>query len=73
MGEWKAIETAPKDGSLLLVWGEKEGFALAAYKPDIDDNASRVWFNPKSEAGHSPSYWCELPPPPDVAIPTAFG
>lgn len=67
MNEWKPIETAPKDGTEVLLWGAlKEGMHPWKYIGS--------WF-PSRDGGfwvaHAlrihPTNWAPLPPPPEVS------
>lgn len=59
MSKWQPIETAPKDGTLVLVWDEDtpitaswdEGFGWC-------DNVRGTYW------GFSPTHWMPLPEPP---------
>jgi hypothetical protein len=60
VSEWQPIETAPKDGRLILVWAPaKEGFtslySLCRYHPDAGFCIDEI-----REATH----WMPLPEPP---------
>lgn len=56
-GEWEKIKTAPKDGSLVMVWDQS--FYLSIWHIH-----ERCWI----EVGHSlvlhPTHWMKLPDPP---------
>lgn len=61
MSDWQPIETAPKDGTRVLVADEDVWMAVARYWPCnsywIEDAASGMKLNP-------PTHWLPLPPPP---------
>lgn len=59
--QWQSIETAPRDGTRLLLW-EREGFAFCGfYYPTQAEWVANI-------AGVSldwtPTHWMPLPPPP---------
>ncbi len=66
MDAWQPIETAPKDGTQVLVWSGQE-FAVVEYYQDKDGTS--FW-----EIGHTPgarcfaaialTHWMPLPEPP---------
>jgi hypothetical protein len=72
--DWQPIETAPKDGTAVLVFGERystpngtPGIAVARWYED--GFPPQTWWG---TAGNSlvvqcPSHWMPLPPPPDTA------
>lgn len=62
--DWRLIETAPKDGTMVLVFEKSEGLGLAAYRPDLAGNTSYVWFDPHHWTPHCPTHWQPLPEPP---------
>lgn len=72
---WQPIETAPKDGALILFWDELSGYEVGYwgeckdYLADDDDSVIIGWtdgMNPIVGDGENfqPSYWMPLPPPP---------
>lgn len=74
--EWQPIETAPKDGTLVLFWSPLGGvFAAQSTAPPSRDELRAInkmiydfdgsWAN----AGHAASHWMPLPPPPLVDHP----
>lgn len=66
---WRPIETAPKDGTLVLIFAALgnpaafEGVLLAAYGR-TDDNGEDWWALDSGGWVKSPSHWMPLPPPP---------
>lgn len=76
---WQPIETAPKDGSIILlaggVWGDDDMEVAARvmcarwYKSNLYDDA--FWNACEAECGHSifpykgPTHWMPLPSPPE--------
>lgn len=65
MTDWKLIETAPKDGEV-LVW-DGSGFHVASVWW-IGDDGVPVWFN--GDAAVSATHWQPLPDPPVNPNPT---
>ena len=70
MTEWQPIDTAPKDGTVILIWPAKSAFASSD-----DELISYVvrwsyleqgWIEASGEeyAAFYPSHWCPLPAPP---------
>jgi hypothetical protein len=58
---WQPIETAPKDGTDMLVY--QNGCFDVASVWWIDDNGDAVWFN--GDVVVYPTHWMPLPDPPD--------
>ena len=72
---WRPIETAPKDGTLLLLWEEydTEPF-VGSYGLDGVWYASTTYYNTDGDAcvvdtvcSDAVTHWMPLPPPPDAA------
>lgn len=71
--EWQPIETAPKDGTEVLIyypeWGNKKNVVFAAEydigRPGMEE-VEGTWYvfhyGPKPAA--PPTHWMPLPPPP---------
>ncbi len=65
---WRPIETAPKDGTRVLVWRPRESgdhIAHAGVDHWRDDNAgggSGSWY--RSRRYQQPTHWMPLPTPP---------
>ena len=69
--DWQPIETAPKDGTEILVWNEVSGPYRTAYQDRINEYEGRwpmgfcgrigVWFP-------SPTHWMPLPKPPNSVL-----
>ncbi|WP_395443585.1 DUF551 domain-containing protein [Caulobacter sp. UC70_42] len=69
MTHWLPIESAPRDGSLVLLWSPLGGSAIAPSLPSAElSQAARValyeatgeWPN----VGWNPTHWMPLPDPP---------
>ena len=64
--DWQPIETAPRDGTPILVWDEQpwDGFnAFVARWFEVPAKKSGLWI---AAGGYSPfpTLWMPLPPPP---------
>ena len=57
MSEWQPIETAPKDGTIVLVWSENSGRVIDHYAEDY-----RSWY--RFTKYLQPTHWMPLPKPP---------
>jgi hypothetical protein len=65
MSEWMDIETAPRDGTAVLLFGCRQICVARYVEHDIewwhvDDNK----FGPWPLRGPAPTHWMPLPPPP---------
>ncbi len=75
MSEWRPIETAPKDGTPVLVWDESMG---SNKRDGCDDRRYAIgyvrcgWATPHGTWGNrnnshcSPTHWQPLPAPPET-------
>lgn len=61
MSNWQPIETAPKDGTEVLIWVELHGFMRRAVSHYAGQYAD--WVIP-GIAGLNPTHWMPLPEPP---------
>jgi hypothetical protein len=63
---WQPIETAPRDGSEILVYESYDGFFVASW-----DQKDQIWRCRVSGGAldnsywHAPSHWMPIPEPPD--------
>ena len=68
MTEWQPIETAPKDGTPVLLWPFAPQDFWAGYAPQevcLGFNAlDEGWFNPEQRCAFEPTHWMPLPAPP---------
>ena len=80
MGEWKTIDSAPKDGTRVLVagfWNERAAkhcrgqayICVGAWSTFMSDGTSYEWIyeGPLGNTRHirvTFTHWTELPPPP---------
>ena len=68
---WRAIASAPKDGTQILTWGATRGIDTAFYDPDPNHGTWRgdaTGFSMDHEA--EPTHWMPLPPAPADQEPT---
>ena len=67
MSEWQSIETAPKDGEDILVWGPMLGHLVVSF--DEEANKDFPWFtlDGPSYYGGAFAVWMPLPKPPEVS------
>lgn len=68
MSEWQPIETAPKDGSQVLLYGPSKWLSTTATKTH---SIGIGWFSTMfgqnkwiTGATETPTHWMPLPPPP---------
>jgi len=65
---WQPIETAPKDGSLVLTWGSSRAQYSVSYWDDQDE----FWATDYREKGNVSmvyaTHWMPLPEPPKAAL-----
>ena len=59
--EWQPIETAPKDGTVILTW--TDGLGDGAYMP-MAYNAAGGWSEYWGNSDLLPTHWMPLPPAP---------
>jgi hypothetical protein len=62
MSEWRDIETAPKDGTEILVWRKGWGRHIARWVNEWGDKYFRLASGRDILGG--PSHWMPLPDPP---------
>lgn len=58
---WRPIETAPDDGSRILVFDPR---LIEAHRVEIRGADGGFWRWNASTGGTNPTHWCPLPPPP---------
>jgi len=68
VSDWQPIETAPKDGTLILLSAERRPWLVNSFKAKFDEGSGR-WlreFGKDDWAPFSgtPRNWMPLPPPP---------
>lgn len=59
MIEWKTIDTAPRDGTVILGIDEAEGYAHPMCWAE-----GYGWTDPDWDGGYSPTHWTDHPTPP---------
>lgn len=68
MSEWQPIETAPRDGTVVLVCGHgSAGYYVADAKWDTDEEAWCLFDQPSDDhvwPSHGHTHWMPLPEPP---------
>ncbi len=72
--QWQPIETAPKDGSRVIMWGRYNSVCIAAWRDDrwfVDADESRAIesqtdFGIEYKTFDFPSHWMPLPTPPEI-------
>ena len=69
MMEWQPIETAPKDGSVIIVWYFSPLFARWCYvgKGEKKGWASQDYWLSDDFEEYKPTHWMPLPQPPTKA------
>jgi hypothetical protein len=62
---WQPIETAPKDGTVILVWSRRLGM-LPAFFGRTDEINPPAWHGGHCRVNHidQPTHWMRLPEPP---------
>lgn len=60
--EWKSIETAPKDGTLVLLLGKDQRHADGYWQGRTPFTGNGHWVWPY--VNREPTHWMPLPPPP---------
>ena len=73
MSEWQPIETAPKDGTEIMLWRGDWPCPIFAYWDDLTDPDRGFWSACESILGDAmdgmvedPSHWMSFPTPPSV-------
>ena len=61
MSDWLPIETAPRDGTKILVWRPRESNDYEAHA-DVDAWMGKSWWH--SRRAQQPTHWMPLPMPP---------
>jgi hypothetical protein len=66
MSEWRPINTAPKDGTLILAWDGRA--ALLAYWGRSNAVNPFGWIGGHCHINHidQPTHWMPLPDPPQI-------
>jgi len=71
MSKWQPIETAPKDGTYILLLGDS-GYTTTPHRVAVGcwiEGYRDFWINHSNDAftddGEPPTHWMPLPEPPD--------
>lgn len=62
MSDWQPIETAPKDGTEMVLWDGGPTFGV--WRPAISGFYDCVGGDPNDPEPFSPTHWMPLPSPP---------
>lgn len=74
MTEWQPIETAPKDGTVILAYRKDAGIFEAHYVSPAEmiasDDEKLAWFTTDGEdlTNDLPTHWQPLPKPPEGVV-----
>lgn len=63
--EWQPIETAPKDGTPVLIFWSKKYIGIGEHAPEDAFFGAYWWAYGTGKC--NPSHWMPLPPPPKDA------
>lgn len=65
---WAAIETAPKDGTRLLLWSERDGVEVGEWSTSVwtYGGAWIIYENRSDTIDLKPTHWMPLPLPPNA-------
>lgn len=72
MGEWKTIDTAPKDGTqIILIYAQETGECFVAWWGTDIVSGKHDWVIARAKDGtcficKNPTHWMPLPPPPQA-------
>ncbi len=70
MSDWKPIETAPRDGKIILVWNHSYGHWIASFRPPLSNEPGfydhRAMWEWRDSYGRfaTPTHWMPLPQAP---------
>lgn len=67
MSEWKSIESAPKDGtSILVAWKKSGNMMVVSWENDSEITEDYNWADHEGDCYHKDafSHWMTLPEPP---------
>lgn len=73
MSEWRDIETTPKDGSPIFLWGALESSPFARPRIGSEERYEAYWAGDCWNSVHydgyivAPRFWMPLPADPEVA------
>jgi hypothetical protein len=63
VSEWQPIETAPKDGTIVLGC-DGTGDDYQVYEMAWIENVEFMWTDPRFGGIYGPTHWMPRPPPP---------
>ncbi len=63
--KWQPIESAPKDGTRLLVFSPVDGVVSSHWEGGVWQGLP--WRSPRNAAKAAPTHWMPLPSPPEAA------
>jgi len=69
MSEWQPIETAPKDGAMVLIF-DQDTVTPGRFDDGCDDDGNEVdppgwfWFDGVDTGDAEPTHWMPMPEPP---------
>ena len=71
MSDWNPIDTAPLDGTAILLWIPPSTIAIGSYDPDRYSRRPRPFWDYRATRPHvcrqaPPTHWMLLPSPPEV-------
>ena len=62
--EWKPIETAPKDGTEILMWSQYDGIVVGHYSKSVWADGWIIYDARSDTIELHPTHWMPLPQPP---------
>ena len=64
---WQAIESAPRDGTMILGWCRSLGRQIVYWGAQPEHNPHATWISATCRINHidKPTHWRPLPAPPD--------
>jgi hypothetical protein len=62
--DWQSIDTAPRDGTSVLVWFPELGHMVASFNGHDAVNNAGGWSVGFDYYGPKPTHWMPLPPAP---------
>jgi len=63
--QWRPIETAPKDGTWMIVYLETVGQSICAYYSPLSGKLVDTWCGSIDKRCYKPTHWQPLPAPPN--------
>jgi hypothetical protein len=62
VSEWQPIDTAPKDGDRILIFGKWDGVVSARWIGEPHN----IWLIEPGSVARDPTHWMPLPEPPNT-------